>query len=287
LTTSAHAFSVFACEPEWAALTKALFPEAEVVSATTAQQDPHHIEARPSLIAQLRRADLAVCTGASLEAGWLPMLQARAGNAKVQNDQPGMFYAAEFVTLIDPHRGAITPFSGDVHPEGNPHMHADPRRVLQVARALADRLMQLNPKAAPTIAARHAEFHASFSQKIAQWERTALPLKGRAVVTQHASLGYLWQWLQLKPVADLEPKPGMPPTPGHLERLRTQLNQSPASAIIIAQHHDKRAAQWLAQQDIGKTLPLIILPATVTEISPEALAAWFDSIITTLTTQIK
>ncbi len=287
VATSAQAFSVFACEPEWAALTKALFPEAQVVSATSAQQDPHHIEARPSLIAQLRRADLAVCTGASLEAGWLPMLQERAGNAKVQNGQPGMFYAAEFVSLIDPHRGAVTPFSGDVHPEGNPHIHADPRRVLQVARALADRLGQLNPNAASAIAARHSKFHESFSLKIAQWERAAQPLKGRAVVTQHASLGYLWQWLQIKPVADLEPKPGMAPTPGHLERLRTQLKQSPASAIVVAQHHDKRPAQWLAQQDFGKAMPLIILPATVTDIAPESLAAWFDSIIATLTTQMK
>ena len=97
---AAQAFSVFVCEPEWGALVKALHPSAQVFSATTHLQDPHHIEARPSLIAQLRQADLAVCTGASLEVGWLPMLQARSGNAKVQDGQPGMFYAAKFVKLI-------------------------------------------------------------------------------------------------------------------------------------------------------------------------------------------
>ncbi|NCV32482.1 MAG: zinc ABC transporter substrate-binding protein, partial [Betaproteobacteria bacterium] len=132
-STQAKAITVFACEPEWAALTKALMPEAIVRSATTHLQDPHHIEARPSLIAQLRGADFAICTGAELEAGWLPMLQERAGNPKVQNGQPGMFFAAEHVTLIDPFKGAITPFSGDVHAQGNPHFHTDPQRVKLVA----------------------------------------------------------------------------------------------------------------------------------------------------------
>jgi len=141
----AQAMTVFACEPEWAALTKTLVPEATVRTATTHLQDPHHIEARPSLIAQLRGADFAICTGAELEAGWLPMLQDRAGNTKVQNGRPGMFYAAQYVELIDPFKGTITPFSGDVHAQGNPHFHTDPRRVMLVAKGLAGRLGQLFP----------------------------------------------------------------------------------------------------------------------------------------------
>ena len=143
----AEALQVFACEPEWAALVKALAPGAQVTAATHARQDPHYIEARPALISALRRARLAVCTGASLEAGWLPMLQQRAGNAAVRDGQPGMFYAARQVELID-QRDRIGFNEGDVHPEGNPHLHLDPDRLAQVARALSQRLAQVDPAGA-------------------------------------------------------------------------------------------------------------------------------------------
>jgi zinc/manganese transport system substrate-binding protein len=284
---AAQAFSVFVCEPEWGALVKALHPSAQVFSATTHLQDPHHIEARPSLIAQLRQADLAVCTGASLEVGWLPMLQARSGNAKVQDGQPGMFYAAKFVKLIGQYEGVITPFSGDVHPEGNPHFHTDPRRLLQVATALRDRLIQLNPSEENSITAQHAQFSQALTDRLSGWEAKAARLKGKSVLTQHATFGYLWDWLSIKSIGDLEPKPGMPPTPKHLERLRAQMSQSTAQAIIIAQHHDKRPAQWLVQQQATGKTPLVILPATVPEVSSTVLLTWLDGLVVTLTQEIQ
>ena len=284
---AAQAFSVFVCEPEWGALVKALHPSAQVFSATTHLQDPHHIEARPSLIAQLRQADLAVCTGAGLEVGWLPMLQARSGNAKVQDGQPGMFYAAKFVKLIGQYEGVITPFSGDVHPEGNPHFHTDPRRLLQVALALRDRLIQLNPSEENSITAQHAQFSQALTDRLSGWEAKAARLKGKSVLTQHATFGYLWDWLSIKSIGDLEPKPGMPPTPGHLERLRAQMSQSAAQAIIIAQHHDKRPAQWLVQQQATGKTPLVILPATVPEVSSTVLLTWLDGLVVTLTQEIQ
>lgn len=284
---AAQAFSVFVCEPEWGALVKALHPSAQVFSATTHLQDPHHIEARPSLIAQLRQADLAVCTGASLEVGWLPMLQARSGNAKVQDGQPGMFYAAKFVKLIGQYEGVITPFSGDVHPEGNPHFHTDPRRLLQVALALRDRLIQLNPSEENSITAQHAQFSQALTDRLSGWEAKAARLKGKSVLTQHATFGYLWDWLSIKSIGDLEPKPGMPPTPKHLERLRAQMSQSAAQAIIIAQHHDKRPAQWLVQQQATGKTPLVILPATVPEVSSTVLLTWLDGLVVTLTQEIQ
>lgn len=284
---AAQAFSVFVCEPEWGALVKALHPSAQVFSATTHLQDPHHIEARPSLIAQLRQADLAVCTGAGLEVGWLPMLQARSGNAKVQDGQPGMFYAAKFVKLIGQYEGVITPFSGDVHPEGNPHFHTDPRRLLQVALALRDRLIQLNPSEENSITAQHAQFSQALTDRLSGWEAKAARLKGKSVLTQHATFGYLWDWLSIKSIGDLEPKPGMPPTPKHLERLRAQMSQSTAQAIIIAQHHDKRPAQWLVQQQATGKTPLVILPATVPEVSSTVLLTWLDGLVVTLTQEIQ
>jgi zinc/manganese transport system substrate-binding protein len=215
------------------------------------------------------------------------MLQARSGNAKVQDGQPGMFYAAKFVKLIGQYEGVITPFSGDVHPEGNPHFHTDPHRLLQVATALRDRLIQLNPSEENSITAQHAQFSQALTDRLSGWEAKAARLKGKSVLTQHATFGYLWEWLGIRSVGDLEPKPGMPPTPGHLERLRAQMSQSAAQAIIIAQHHDKRPAQWLVQQQATGKTPLVILPATVPEVSSTVLLTWLDGLVVTLTQEIQ
>lgn len=277
----AHAITVFACEPEWAALTKALLPEAGIRSATTHLQDPHHIEARPSLIAHLRGADFAVCTGAELEAGWLPTLQERAGNPKVHNGQPTMFYAAEHVALIDPFKGSVTPFAGDVHASGNPHLHADPRRVLQVAQALAGRLGRVFPEKKPLVDQNLRKFEADLGAKLVVWEKQAQAFKGRTVITQHASLGYLWPWLGLQPVADLEPKPGVPPTATHLEKVLALGKQQPPIAIVLAQHQDPRPGRWLASQ-LGMPDRLLILPGTVVDEQPDGIIRWFDQMIAQL-----
>ena len=198
-----------------------------------------------------------------------------------------MFYAAKFVKLIGQYEGVITPFSGDVHPEGNPHFHTDPRRLLQVALALRDRLIQLNPSEENSITAQHAQFSQALTDRLSGWEAKAARLKGKSVLTQHATFGYLWDWLSIKSIGDLEPKPGMPPTPKHLERLRAQMSQSAAQAIIIAQHHDKRPAQWLVQQQATGKTPLVILPATVPEVSSTVLLTWLDGIVVTLTQEIQ
>lgn len=276
---AAHALTVFACEPEWAALVRQLAPSADVRSATHARQDPHHIEARPSLIAQLRRADLAVCTGAGLEAGWLPMLQQRSGNARVQDGAAGMFYAADHVQLIDPRPAGISPFEGDVHAAGNPHPQLDPRKLLELAAALAKRLEAVDAAGAAGYRSRLAAFQSDWQGRIAQWEQRAAPLRGMRVVAQHTSFAYLWRWLGIEQVADLEPKPGMPPTPGHLQRVLEQTRASPPRAVVVSSYQDPRSAEWLAQQ-LGGGAAVLQLPATVTEDSGTAtLAAWYDHLL--------
>jgi len=279
VTTPAHALRIFACEPEWAALARVLVPHATLFVATHAGQDPHHIEARPALIAHLRLTDIAVCTGASLESGWLPALQERAGNPRARD----VFFAADHVPLIDPQPGTIgTPWSGDVHPEGNPHLHADPRNLLLVVRALADRLARERPAEDAAIRARLGAFESRWQQRIAQWERRAAPLRGKRVAAQHATFGYLWRWLGIEQLADLEPRPGMPPTPGHLQRLLTVLRGTPPAAIVVSSYQDPRPGRWLAQQ-LGGTVPLLILPSTVgTEAAEAELADWFEGLLQTL-----
>lgn len=278
---ASHALTVFACEPEWAALVRQLAPGAQVASATHARQDPHHIEARPSLIAALRRADLAVCTGAALESGWLPMLQQRAGNARVQDGGPGMFYAADHVQLVDP-RPPGMPWDGDVHAAGNPHVHLDPQRLLDIAAALARRLQQVDPAQADAYARHRAAFEADWRRRMDGWRARAAPLRGQRVAAQHTGYAYLWQWLGVQQVADLEPKPGMPPTPGHLQRVLEATRAAPPRAVVVSLYQDARPAQWLAQQ-LGAGTRLLQLPSTVTGEPPAAdLAALFDHLIDAL-----
>lgn len=280
---------VFACEPEWAALVKVLKPDAQVVSATQWRQDPHHIEARPALIAQLRSADMAVCTGASLETGWLPMLQERAGNPRVQDGEPGMFVVSKAVELIDANPAAASagPFAGDVHPEGNPHLQFDPRRMLAVAQALARRVAQIAPSDASAVQAHLARFSERWNARIAEWERKTAGLRSARVAAQHSTFAYLWRWLGIEQVADLEPKPGMPPTPGHLRQLLDTFRAAPPAAIVVASYHDSRSARWLAQQ-LGGDIEPIVLPLTVEDASaPDALFAWMDAIVDALVANVR
>lgn len=275
---AAQALTVFTCEPEWAALVRQLAPAAEVRSATHARQDPHHIEARPSLIAQLRKADLAICTGADLEVGWLPMLQQRAGNPRVQDGAPGMLYASQHLTLLDPRqRGGM--FEGDVHAAGNPHVQLDPRRIADFAAVLARRLEEVDPAGRDGYRARLAAFQSDFRARITQWERRAVPLRGMRVAAQHSTFAYLWRWLGIEQVADLEPKPGVPPTPGHLQKVLETVRGAPPKAVVVSAYQDPRAVQWLAQQ-LGAGVTLLQLPSTVTEEPPaDSLAGLFDHLI--------
>ena len=148
---SAHAaLDILTCEPEWAALATELGGNlVSAESATTPQQDPHYIQARPSLIAKVRRAALVMCTGADLEVGWLPLLLRQAGNAAVQPGQPGFLNAADFVELLDK-PSSVDRSLGDVHPYGNPHVQTDPRNIGKVAAALVERLASLDSANAAT-----------------------------------------------------------------------------------------------------------------------------------------
>ncbi|HRO59283.1 MAG TPA: zinc ABC transporter substrate-binding protein, partial [Burkholderiaceae bacterium] len=275
---TAQALEIFACEPEWAALAKVLAPEARIISATHARQDPHHIEARPALISGLRRADLAVCTGASLEAGWLPMLQQRAGNRAVQTGRDGMFFAAEVVDLLDAHEH-VDRSMGDVHAEGNPHFHLDPHRLARVAAALAERLAVVDPAGAAGYRSRHQAWAQDWARRIDAWAERARPLEGRPVVAQHTAFRYLWQWLGLEQVADLEPKPGLPPTIAHLQRVLQQVSGDDTRpiAVVRALHQDPQAAQWMVSR---LPVPLLVLPATVTDDGQAGdLPGLFDTLI--------
>lgn len=274
VTSSAQAaLKVFTCEPEWASLVQELGgAQVSVTSATTAFQDPHHIEARPSLIAKTRQADLLVCTGAGLEAGWLPPLLRTAGNARVQPGQPGFFDAASTVSLLES-RTRADRAEGDVHPEGNPHLHLDARNIARVAEQLAARLRQLDAAQAEYYRGRHQGFSRRWQEALIRWEREAATLKGMPVVYHHRSWVYFAHWLGLREVGVLEPKPGLPPTAAHLTQLLLQLKTQPARAILRSAYEDGRADAWLAER---ANIPAVVLPYTVGAEGADDLFKLFD-----------
>ena len=227
LALPAHAdLRVFACEPEWGALARELGGDlVDVTVATSALQDPHQIQAKPSLVARTRNADLVVCTGAELEIGWLPVLLQQSGNAKVQPGQPGNFLAADFVRKLDlPTQ--LDRSQGDVHAAGNPHIQTDPRRIYQVATALSARLQQLDAANARVYAQRLSDFSQRWQQAISRWSLQAAPLKGVVVVSQHKSFVYMYDWLGLVEAAVLEPKPGVEASASHLQAVLASIKNS-------------------------------------------------------------
>src|SRR5690242_15558891 len=227
----AQALNVFACEPEWGSLVHELAGDTVQVNVgTSALQDVHVIEAKPSLIAKVRRADLIVCSGADLEIGWLPQLIRQAGNPKVASGA-GYFLASDQITTLEK-PASLDRSEGDIHAQGNPHFQLDPYRVLAIAKALDARLAELDPKNAATYQQKLADFTTRWTAAIKGWEAKAAPLKGRKVVVHHISWIYLETWLGLEQVGALEPKPGVPPTSAHLANLVDVTKSSNAFAIL-------------------------------------------------------
>jgi len=274
------ALRVFACEPEWAAVAREIGGDkVEVSSATTPDQDVHYIQARPSLIAQMRRADLVFCTGADLEVGWLPVLLRQAGNGKVQPGQPGYFEAASAVKMLEV-PSSVDRSQGDVHPFGNPHIQTDPRNIGLVAAAIAERLAKLDTTDAAVFAQRAHDFEERWNKAIARWTEMAKPLGGMQIVTHHRSYIYLDHWLGLEELGSLEPKPGIEPTTGHLAELLDQVRSQHAKAIVRSTYQDSRASDWLA----GRTgVKAIVLPHTVGSVpGTDNLFSMFDVMVARL-----
>ncbi len=254
------ALNVFATMPEWAALTAELGGDkVTIYTATNALQDAHHVEAKPSLIARARSADLVVATGAELEIGWLPLVTQQAGNPKIQPGKPGYFEAAGYVTLLEK-AARLDRSEGDVHPGGNPHIQTDPRNIARVAGPLAARLAELDPANAAYYQSRYKAFADRWSAAIANWERQAAPLKGVPIVVQHKAFTYLEVWLGLNEVAALEPKPGVEPTSAHLTEVLATLQRQPVKMVIRAAYQSDRASQWIAER---AKINAVMLPFTV------------------------
>jgi len=268
---------VFSCEPEWAALAREIGGDrVEVQSATSAHQDVHYIQARPSLIAKLRRADLLICSGADLEVGWLPVLLRKASNARVQPGQVGNLDVSKIVPMLDvPSR--VDRSEGDVHPYGNPHTQTDPHNIALVAAELALRLEQIDPENAAYYQQRASDFEESWGAAIVKWQERGASLRGMKIVTHHLAWVYLTHWLGIEVVGHLEDKPGIPPTAGHLAELLAGIGDQKVELIVRANYQPERPSEWLSERS---GIPAVVLPHAVgaTEEAKD-LYSMFDDIL--------
>ena len=259
-TPASADLNVFACEPEWGALATEIGGDhVNVYTATVGGQDPHQVQARPSLIARARTATVAVCTGAELEIGWRPLIVRQSGNVRIAPGQPGAFDATSAVRLLE-RPANVDRSQGDVHAGGNPHIQTDPRNMIPVSRAMAQRFAQLDPSNAQTYTTRQADFERRWSEALARWQQRAAPLRGVSIAVQHRSWPYLINWLGLREVVALEPRPGVPASAGYLAQVLQRLETQPARFVIRAAYEDPRSGDFISQR---AHIPAITLPFTV------------------------
>ena len=277
--SAAAALQVFACEPEWAALASEIAGDkVKTFSATHARQDPHFIKARPSLLSKVRKADMIVCSGADLEVGWLPLLLERA-SADVQEGAVGNLMAYQYVPVLEIPT-VIDRSLGDIHPDGNPHVHLDPRNLLRVGKELANRLALIDEGNAGYYQAGFKNFETKFIQAIKRWREEGKELQGMQVMTKHKSLSYLIDFLRMDEVATLEPRPGLPPTSSHLNKVLKKVEANNVRAIIRAPYESDRGVDWIT----SKTGVIdLVLPYTIGGDEPSGdLIALFDRSISML-----
>lgn len=285
IASPAHAnLNVFACEPEWGALaTEIGGDKVNVYTATTGGQDPHLVQARPSLIARARTANIRVCTGAELEVAWINLIIQQSGNTNLQPGRPGAFDATSAVRLVERPAG-VDRAQGDIHAGGNPHVQTDPRNMIPISRAMAVRFAQLDPSNATTYQTRQADFERRWNVALQRWTQRAAPLRGVAILVQHHSWPYMLNWLGMTEIMPLEPQVGVPPSSGYLAQVLQRLQTRPARFVIRSAYEDSRPSEFIARR---AHIPAIVLPFTVGG-TPQAtnLFTLYDDTITRLLTGI-
>ena len=255
----AHAeLEVIATTPDLANLAAAVGGRRVHVQALALPtQDPHWVDARPSLVLQISRADLLLSVGAELELGWLPTLLVGSRNGRVQRGSPGFLEAAELVDLLERPTGKVDRSQGDIHPSGNPHFLFDPRRAERVAVGIGKRLAELDPEGRATYLENTRSFVQALRQARQRWEERLSKARGREVLTFHRSLSYLADWLGLIVVDYLEPKPGVPANPRHVAQLIARCKQHPVSALLQESWYPSSTSELFAAQT---QVALVVLP---------------------------
>ena len=232
----------------------------EVESIARGYQDPHFVDAKPSFLLKLKRADLLIVVGLDLEIGWLPPLITQSTNPKIQVGAPGYLDASRFAHILEIPTGQVTRAEGDVHPLGNPHYWLDPENGLRIAKGIADKFSDMRPSDAAYFAQRYADFEQRLKQADQRWQEEMRPYAGRKMVTYHRSWPNFAEHFHLDVVGYVEPRPGIPPSPQHTVELIQQMKRDNVKVIVVEPYFDLKTPNSIARETGGK---VVVLPPSV------------------------
>jgi ABC-type Zn uptake system ZnuABC Zn-binding protein ZnuA len=228
-----------------------------VESIARGYQDPHFVEAKPSFLLKLRKADLLIVVGLELEIGWLPPLITQSSNPKIQVGAPGYLDASRFAKILEIPTGQVTRAEGDVHPLGNPHYWLDPENGLRIAKGIAGKLSEMRPNDAAYFTQRYAEFEQRLKQADQQWLAQMKPYAGRKIVTYHRSWPNFAEHFSLNVIGYVEPRPGIPPSPQHTVELIGQMKREGVKVIVVEPYFDLKTPNSIARETGGQVVVLM------------------------------
>lgn len=229
----------------------------DVESIARGYQDPHFVEAKPSFLLKLRKADLLIVVGLELEIGWLPPLITQSSNPNIQVSAGGYLDASRFAKILEIPTGQVTRAEGDVHPQGNPHYWLDPDNGLRVAKGIADKLSQMRPNDAAYFAQRYSAFEQHLKQADEGWKAQMKPYAGRKVVTYHRSWPNFASHFSLDVDGYVEPRPGIPPTPQHTVELIGQMKRDNVKIIMVEPYFDLKTPNAVARDTGGQVVVMM------------------------------
>jgi zinc/manganese transport system substrate-binding protein len=229
----------------------------KVESIARGYQDPHFVEAKPSFILKLAKADLLVVVGRELEVGWLPPLVQQSRNAKIQPGANGYLDASLTAKILEIPTGQITRAMGDVHPQGNPHYHLDPGNGRRIAKAIADKLAQMSPADAAYFAQRYADFDRRLAEAEKRWDARMAPYKGLKVVTYHRSWANFTERFGLDVIGYVEPRPGIPPSPQHTIDLIGEMKRQGVKILLVEPYFDLKTPNSIARETGAQVVVLL------------------------------
>src|ERR1700680_3363696 len=232
----------------------------DVESIARGYQDPHFVDAKPSFLLKLKRADLLIVVGLELEIGWLPPLITQSTNPKIQVAAPGYFDASRFAKILEIPTGQVTRAEGDVHPQGNPHYWLDPENGLRIAKGIADKLSEMRPEDTAYFTQRYSDFEQRLKQADQRWLAEMKPYEGRKIVTYHRSWPNFAEHFHLNVVGYVEPRPGIPPSPQHTVELIQQMKRDNVKVIVVEPYFDLKTPNSVARETGGQVL---VLPPSV------------------------
>ena len=279
LVTGAQAkLNVVATTPDFGAIAKEIGGDRiDLTTLAKPTEDPHFVDAKPSFIVKLNRADALIEGGAELELGWLSPLLEGARNSKLEAGKPGRIACAEGIQLLEV-PNTLDRAKGDIHAAGNPHYTTDPMNAKVVAAHIAEAFSQLEPKSADFFRTNAKKFNDRLDSKLAEWQKLLAPFKGKRIVTYHNSWPYFAKRFEVNMTLFLEPKPGIPPTPAHLAEVITRMKADHTRLIVVEPHLSRKTAEAVAGKTEAQLLDFAPYPGGG-KASGDGYIEWMDSLV--------